>query len=174
MNVSIRWMIRRDLAEVVEIERLSFEQRWDEKVFLQVLRQRTCIGIVAEHNHRVVGYAIYELQKNMISVLNFAVHPDFQRKYIGTQIINRIIDKLTQQRRRSIALEVRESNLSAQLFFKQMGFRAMHVLQNYFEDVGEDAFIMVYQLERPESEFAPGLEPRNRISKYIQGKEVEP
>ena len=168
MNVSLRWMIRRDLAEVVEIERLSFEQRWNEKVFLQVLRQRTCIGIVAEHNHRVVGFMIYELHKNMISILNFAVHPDYQNKRVGTQLINRVKDKLTQQRRREIILEVRETNLPAQVFFRKLDFRAVGVLDNYFEDVGEDAYIMVYQLERPESEYAPGLEPKNRISKYIK------
>lgn len=168
MNVSIRWMIRRDLAEVVEIERLSFEQRWDEKVFLQVLRQRTCIGIVAEHNHRVVGFMVYELHKNMIAILNFAVHPDYQNKRVGAQLINRVKDKLSQQRRREIILEVRETNLPAQIFFRKMDFRAVSVLENYFEDVGEDAYLMVYQLERPESEFAPGLEPRNRISKYIE------
>ena len=47
-DVQIRWMIRRDMPEVLDIERLSFEFAWTEEDFLCCLRQRNCIGMVAE------------------------------------------------------------------------------------------------------------------------------
>ena len=77
--VHIRWMIRRDMAGVLEIEKLGFEFSWSEEDFVRCLRQRNCIGMVCEYEERVVGFMIYELHKNRIHVLNFAVHPDFSR-----------------------------------------------------------------------------------------------
>src|SRR5690348_2779098 len=45
--VHIRWMIRRDMPEVMRTERASFEYSWTEDDFLRCLRQRNCIGMVA-------------------------------------------------------------------------------------------------------------------------------
>ena len=56
VRVHIRWMIRRDMPEVLAIEHASFEFPWCEEEFLRVLRQRNCIGMVAEYGERVVGY----------------------------------------------------------------------------------------------------------------------
>ena len=72
--VHIRWMIRRDMPEVLDIENRSFEFAWTEEDFIRCLRQRNCIGMVAEHDERVVGFMIYELHKNRLHILNFAVH----------------------------------------------------------------------------------------------------
>ena len=50
VNVHIRWMIRRDMPEVLQIERTSFEYPWSEEDFIRCLRQRNCIGMVAEYD----------------------------------------------------------------------------------------------------------------------------
>jgi len=42
-------------------------------------------------------------------------------------------------------LEVRETNLAAQLFFKNQGFRAVTVLRDYYDDTPEDAYIMQFR-----------------------------
>ena len=80
LRVHIRWMIRRDMPEVLEIERASFEFPWFEEDFIRCLRQRNCIGMVAEHAERVVGFMIYELHKTRLHILNFAVAPDVRRR----------------------------------------------------------------------------------------------
>ena len=54
-RVHIRWMIRRDMPEVLQTEQLSFEYAWNEEDFLRCLRQRNCIGMVAEHGEKVEG-----------------------------------------------------------------------------------------------------------------------
>ena len=73
VRVHIRWMIRRDMPEVLAIEASSFEFPWVEEDFIRCLRQRNSIGMVAEHDEQVVGFMIYELNRNRIQVLNFAV-----------------------------------------------------------------------------------------------------
>ena len=146
VRVHIRWMIRRDMPEVLAIEHASSEFPWCEEEFLRVLRQRNCIGIVAEFGERVVGFMIYELHKAKLHILNFAVHPRARRLGVGGQMVGKLIGKLSSHRRTRITLEVRETNLAAQLFFQKQGFRALRVLRSYYEDTGEDAFLMQYRL----------------------------
>ena len=117
LDTQIRWLIRRDMPEVLKIEQESFDTPWTEEDFLCCLRQRNCIGMVAELDRQVVGFMVYELHKARLHILNFAVSLEFRRLGIGTQMVLRLIDKLSQQRRHEILLEVRERNLNAQLFF---------------------------------------------------------
>ena len=117
LGVHIRWMIRRDMPEVLAIEGNSFEFPWSEDDFIRCLRQRNCIGMVAEHDERVAGFMIYELHKTRLHILNFAVHPDYRRRGVGAQMVEKLIGKLSYQRRTRILLEIRETNLPAQLFF---------------------------------------------------------
>lgn len=143
--VHIRWMIRRDMAEVLQIEARSFEFSWSEEDFIRCLRQRNCIGMIAEHNERVVGFMIYELHRNRLHVLNFAVHPDYRRRSVGNQMTRKLVSKLSPQRRSRIMLEVRETNLDAQLFFRNQGFRAISLLRDFYEDTTEDAYLMQFR-----------------------------
>jgi len=137
-------MIRRDMFDVLDIEQRCFEFPWDEDTFIRVLRQRNAIGMVIEHDERIVGFMIYELHKNRLHVLNFAVHPNFRRIGVGQQMIGKLIGKLDHARRRCILLEVRETNLQAQLFFRSMGFLAINVLENFYDDSTEDAYLFEY------------------------------
>jgi ribosomal-protein-alanine N-acetyltransferase len=146
VRVHIRWMIRRDMPEVLQTEQESFEYSWTEEDFLRCLRQRNCIGMVAEQGERVVGFMIYELHKAKLHILNFAVHPHYRRLAVGSQMVAKLISKLSSHRRTRITLEVRETNLPAQLFFRSQGFKATRVLRAFYEDSGEDAFLMQYRL----------------------------
>jgi len=165
VKVHIRWMIRRDMPDVLHTEQDSFEYAWSEEDFLKCLRQRNCIGMVAESNEKVIGFMIYELHKTKLHVLNFAVHPDHRRQAVGKQMVSKLIGKLSSHRRTRITLAIRETNLAAQLFFKAMTFRAVRVMRKYYEDSGEDAFLMHYQLNSDEGgEYCD--EPVNRIAQY--------
>lgn len=165
VRVHIRWMIRRDMPEVLAIEHANFEFPWCEEEFLRVLRQRNCIGMVAEYGERVVGFMIYELHKNKLQVLDFATHPEFLRMGVGHQMLSKLVGKLSSHRRTRITLHVRETNLSAQLFFRIQGFRAMEVVREQYPDTGEDAYLMNYLLD--ESIIEEHV-PANRIAKQYE------
>src|SRR5215510_10144334 len=80
LPVHIRWMIRRDMPEVLAIEKHCFEFPWQDEDFIRCLRQRNCIGMVAEAGERVVGFMIYELHKSRLHILNFAVHEGYRHR----------------------------------------------------------------------------------------------
>ena len=146
LAVHVRWMIRRDMAEVLEIEQEAFEFPWSEEDFTRCLRQRNCIGMVAEMAESVVAFVIYELHRSRLHVLNFAVRRSHRRLGIGTQMMDKLVGKLTPERRSRVVLEVRERNLPAQLFFRTLGYRAISVLKDFYQDTTEDAYLMQYVL----------------------------
>jgi len=162
LKVHIRWMIRRDMAEILRIERSSFEFPWSEDDFVHCLRQRNCSGMVAEFDDQICVLMIYECHKNRLHILNFAVADGDRRRGIGRQMAKKLISKLSHQRRTRVMLEVRETNLDAQLFFRDVGFRAVTVLRDFYDDTIEDAYLMEHRYQ-PTLEEA--LQPVNRISK---------
>ncbi|QDT32505.1 ribosomal-protein-alanine N-acetyltransferase [Thalassoglobus polymorphus] len=163
LDVQIRWLIRRDMPDVLRIEKSTYGHPWTDEDFLTCLRQRNCIGMVAEYDQKIVGFMIYELHKSRLHILNFAVDPDYRRHGIGTQMTLRLVDKLSQQRRNEILIEVRERDLETQLFFKQQHFRAVCVLRSHFDDTEEDAYTMQFRLDA-NSGAAAEFAPHNRIS----------
>jgi ribosomal-protein-alanine N-acetyltransferase len=143
----IRWMIRRDMAEVIAIENASFEHPLTEENFLSCLRNRNCIGQISEFRcpDKVVGYMVYELYEKRMELINFAVHPDHRRQGIGTTMLAKLIEKLNPSKRTTIELDVPERFLDALLFFRNQGFKAVKLVRNMFEDIGEDGIRMVYE-----------------------------
>nr|WP_145087202.1 ribosomal protein S18-alanine N-acetyltransferase [Aureliella helgolandensis] len=157
-------MIRRDMPSVLAIEEASFEFPWSEDEFIRCLRQRNCIGMVAERDDQVVGFMIYELHKNRLHLLNFAVNPLMRRNAIGHAMVEKLRSKLSMDRRNRIMLEVRETNLDAQLFFKGVGFRAISVLRDFYEDTTEDAYLMQLRYRPTSEELAPADEASRRLA----------
>jgi len=145
MDCHIRGIGRSDLPAVLAIERQSFEFSWKEDDFFRCLGQRSCIGMVAERDDQVVGFMIYELHENRLHILSFAVAKDARRQGVGNAMIMKLVSNLSHERRNRIMLEVRETNLDAQLFFKRLGFRAISVLRDFYDDTVEDAYMMQYR-----------------------------
>jgi len=164
VRVHIRWMIRRDMPEVLAIEHAGFDFPWCEDEFLRVLRQRNCIGMVAELGERVVGFMIYELHKSKLHLLDFAVHPEFRRQGVAAQMVEKLAGKLSSHRRIRIVLHLRETNLAGQVFFRTQGFRATEVVREHFADTTEDAYLMSYLFDEVAIEDAV---PANRIAKQF-------
>ena len=142
----IRWMIRRDMPRVLEIERECFEFAWTEDDFIRCLRQNGNIGMVIELKDVVAGFMIYQLHRTRIHLLSIAVDPGFQDMYLGADMVEKLKSKLKHQNRKRITLEIRETNLAAQLFFRSMGFRCVHTLKNFYADSNEDAYVFSYKM----------------------------
>lgn len=174
----IRWMIRRDMPEVLEIEKWSFEFPWSEQEFISCLRQRNAIGMVAEHDEQIIGFMIYELNKNQLNLFKFAVKREFRRRGAGRAMAQKLIGKLSPQRRNTVEIILRETNLAAQIFFKAMGFRATAVLPDHFDN--QDAgFKFRYRLEQPLKSGAETMQPSDSqsippLSVYLEPGDASP
>ena len=149
----LRYMIRRDLAECLDIENRSFDYPWDEADFIKAMRQRNRIGMVVEDgNDQVVGFMVYTLYKTKLFVDNFAVHPAYRRLGVGTLMAAKLVEKLSPTRRTRLVLEVQESNLDAQLFWRSQGFKAVSILRNYYNTTDDDCYVFEYRYQTADSE----------------------
>lgn len=151
----VRWMIQRDLAQVVAIEQASFDFPWNEEDFRGITVRRNCIGLVVDATDprcdcesRIRGYMVYELLKTRINLLTLAVHPKHRRQGVGCLMLNKLKGKLSTHRRYKLTVDVRESNLDAQLFFRSCGLLATRVERYHFPDTGEAAYRMQHTIKR--------------------------
>lgn len=148
IHVDIRWLVRRDMPEILAIESASFDFPWSEDDFRAELIRRNCIGMVCEHETEIVGYMIYDLNLGCLNMLNLTVHPEYRRCGIGRQMMARMVDKLNQQRRNRITVTVWERNLVAQKFFRATGFRVIDtVAAEYGSDTADDAYVFQFHLK---------------------------
>lgn len=133
----VRWLIRRDMAEVLAISNQLVEP-WTEEQFLMCLRLRNCIGKVAtigETHHTsgvIVGYMIYELHKHHFELLTMAVDERWRRKGIGFAMMTSLLSKLSPHRRTRIVADVHDGGLDGHLFLKSMGFKAVGVFGDQY------------------------------------------
>jgi ribosomal-protein-alanine N-acetyltransferase len=144
-HIDICWLIRKDMDEVLRIENESFGvNRWSEEEFIACLRQRNCIGVVIVRDYsEVLGFMIYKLDKKKLTILNMAVEPESRRHGYARLAIQRLKDKLRQQRRTSVQAHVTEDNLDAHLFFSKCGFRCEKTERG---DNGRDRLVFAYRI----------------------------
>jgi [ribosomal protein S18]-alanine N-acetyltransferase len=143
--VMLRWLIRADMPAVLAIEQDSFEYPWCEEDFRKRLCRSNTIGMAACFgDDMLVGFAIYELHKHRLHLLSMAVDPRYRRRGVGSATVQKLACKLEYDRRRRITLEVRETNLAAQLFFRSCGFVATSIVREYWSETNEDAYLMEY------------------------------
>lgn len=143
-NYHVRWMIRRDMADVLQIARENHEVLREEEDFLKCLRSRNCIGMVAEVGEKIVGYMVYELHSKKLEILSLA---EFAGTGARGVLYKKLMSKLSSHRRTRICWDVLESNLKIQKELRDFGFKAVRVLRNYSQNTEEDAFRFVFRLE---------------------------
>lgn len=119
-----RWMIRRDIDEILAIEAQSFAAPWTEDELLRALRIRSVIGMVTvdKVTDRLLGYFVYQLRPYWVEVLHLAVHPAYRRRGVGTAMLGKLQSKLHSHRRRFLRLNTRVTNYTAQSFLRRHGF----------------------------------------------------
>lgn len=142
-----RVLISVDLRSALQIERDCFEYPWDEKTFKFALKRKNLVAYSLIHEEQVIGYVFFLLRKSSLHIINIAVAPEFQRSGGGRYLINTLMEKLNEKRVKLI-VEVRETNLPAQLFFKSLGFKAVSVLRNSYEETTEDAYKFQFLLPK--------------------------
>jgi [ribosomal protein S18]-alanine N-acetyltransferase len=147
IDVHVRWMIRRDMEHVLAIENACTQYPWSEEDFVLFLRKTGNIGMTAEVKDEVVAFMVYELHINKLTLGNLGISPNHHRRGIGSAMIDKLKSKLSSDRRNTITVLVRESNLDAQMFFKSQGFVAVEVLRNHYDENGEDAYEMEYRFD---------------------------
>lgn len=130
LPVHIRHMILRDMTEVLDIDLNAFDWPWGQEVITERLRDRNTIGKIAERNDRVIAFVIYKLEKTSVEILRVAVHEDYRRCGVGSQVVRDLVAKIGNVKtRRRVNAAVPDDNLAAHLFFRSLGFRCEGIVK---------------------------------------------
>jgi ribosomal-protein-alanine N-acetyltransferase len=138
-------MQREDVAAVLEIERLSYDNPWSPEFFLQELRlpfSKVLLARVRVGNEPcLAGYICRWLTADELHILNLAVHPGWRRRSVGYRLAAEVIAEARCAGALRATLEVRRRNFPALSLYEGLGFFRVGVRMNYYGQ-GEDALVM--------------------------------
>jgi ribosomal-protein-alanine N-acetyltransferase len=150
-NLILKPMDESDLANVMEIEQLSFPCPWSKGMFLSEFHKRpSSRSYVAKekYNGEIVGYVLFSLVFEELHILNLAVHPESRRKGIGDILIEFVLGVGREGKTEKVLLEVRVSNDSALALYHKYGFREVGIRRNYYFKPTENARLLQFDLEK--------------------------
>jgi [ribosomal protein S18]-alanine N-acetyltransferase len=130
----IRWMIFRDLDEVVMIEGDTADPLQGEQI-ITMLRDRKNIGMVIEINDLVVGHMIYRLHKDRLELLRLAVCKHHRRCSVATLLLEKLYSKIIDGRRNRIVVNVPDWNLPMHITLKANGYIASAMMKDEYRFV---------------------------------------
>ena len=140
--MEIRLMNNGDIEQIAELEKLCFADPWSVSAFSYELNNPLSLWLVAVDGDTVAGYVGSQTVMGESDMMNVAVAPEYRRQGIAEQLIIDLIRQLNNRNSKSLALEVRQSNLPAISLYEKLGFVQVGCRPRYYRNPKEDALIM--------------------------------
>ena len=143
----VRAMHADDLAQISEMENLSYEFPWSIGIFRDCLKAGHPCWVLSV-DAVIVGYGILSMGAGEAHVLNICIAPDRRGQGLGRHLLGRLLDIARWNGAERIFLEVRPSNPLAKTLYQSVGFSEIGVRPKYYpaRDGREDAIVMVLDL----------------------------
>ncbi|MCP8617823.1 ribosomal protein S18-alanine N-acetyltransferase [Salirhabdus salicampi] len=146
-EVNIRHMRWEDIAEVIEIERLSFSSPWTKQAFeKEIANNMYASYYVMEFRGKIVGYCGLWIVIDNAQITNIAILPNYRGKGLGEKLFQYVLVQARNQGVELLSLEVRVSNVRAQKMYRKFGLQPAGIRKNYYQDNNEDALVMWVKL----------------------------
>jgi len=140
--IQIRDMTGADLDRICLIEQLAGDVHWTRAQFEKELTLTHSHFVVALQNDIVVGYTGFWAVYGEAQVMTIVVHPDFQCRGIGRQLLENLCQRAKVQNCERVTLEVRLQNVHAQQLYEKMNFKRQTIRPNVYTDPIDDAVLM--------------------------------
>ncbi len=142
-KVILRRMLESDLDRVLEIEIACFPRPWSRESFMSELKNLCARYVVLVEDGVIAGFGGMWIIVDEAHVNNIAVHPGYQGKGYGRRILREMMRAAYHAAEAiQMTLEVRVTNVKAINLYTSLGFEVAGRRKNYYEDNGEDAYIM--------------------------------
>lgn len=144
-KIKIEKMTFEDIDAVDEIEKDAFPIPWKKTSLAEELTNMLATYLVAKIDEKVVGYIGMWYVLDECHITNVAVHKDFKRQGIASDLINAMLKICKEHESQYILLEVRANNIPAQNLYTKFGFTKDGVRKDYYKNPDgtfEDAILM--------------------------------
>jgi len=101
------------------------DRRSEQKDFLAILKlnPRSCLKIMIDH--KIIASALGTWNGRRAWIYHFAVHPDYQRKKLGTDLYKKSVEYLKRRGATKVIVGVAYENLKAAQFYTKLGLEVM-------------------------------------------------
>jgi ribosomal-protein-alanine N-acetyltransferase len=149
-EVLIRPMRASDVAEVVAIERASYQFPWSEGIFRDCLRVGYLCRVVTVER-QVLAYGVMSFGAGEAHILNLCVSEAYRCRGVGKRLLGALVERAAAAGMAEAFLEVRPSNTAAIRLYLALGFEQVGMRRGYYQAVGgrEDAAVLKRVLRAP-------------------------
>jgi ribosomal-protein-alanine N-acetyltransferase len=164
LTIIYRRMHLEDVAQVVEIDRLSFPTPWPERsyrfeitsnpasrMFVLAIpsdgdaRESGLMDRLLGRNPRcqtIIGFSGCWMVAGEVHISTLAIHPDWRGQKLGELLLWGMVREAIRQSAEMVTLEVRVGNAVAQNLYRKYRFEPVGLRKGYYRDNREDALLM--------------------------------
>ncbi len=137
------------LAQVMDIERASYDFPWSEGIFSDCLRVGYSAWVVTDATDTVTAYAMMSMAAGEAHLLNICISPAYRRMGIAQFLMRHLLMIARAASVSLLLLEVRKSNGAAQALYAGFGFKPLGERRAYYpaHEGREDAIVLGLSLE---------------------------
>jgi ribosomal-protein-alanine N-acetyltransferase len=148
--LTIRPMRGLDVADVVAIERASYQFPWSEGIFRDCLRVGYICRVITQ-NRTITGYGVMSFGAGEAHILNLCVAEAYRCRGVGGRLLGALVERASAAGMSEAFLEVRPSNTAAIRLYQSLGFEQVGMRRGYYQAVGgrEDAAVLRRALQPP-------------------------
>lgn len=144
-KITYKLMSEEDINGVAKIEKECFSVPWSEQAFIDEMKVDGSVSIVAKSGDSVCGFINGRLAAGEFYLNNIAVNEDYRKQGIAGKLLFALEINLGESAK-LITLEVRKSNLAAQMLYTKNGYEIVGSRKNFYEKPTEDAVLMTKTL----------------------------
>lgn len=157
--VSLVWVGPDRAAELAEMHSRIFNPPWSEQSFIELLSHPGSTAFLARVRERVdalpepAGFVVGQLAADEAEVLTIGVLPRWQRRGVGTALIEGLARAVKRAEAKRLFLEVAADNQAAFELYRGLGFTAVGMRKGYYDRAGvggpaQDALVLARPLDR--------------------------
>lgn len=141
-DYNIRRMHSSDLDKVMQVDKYCFDKPWNEKMWLEELKNNLTYYVVIFSGNELVAFAGMWTIVGEAQIVRVGVKKELQGKGLGKLVTLKLVQRALETNCFGVTLEVRKLNLPAQGAYKHLGFKIEGERKNYYTETHEDALIM--------------------------------
>jgi ribosomal protein S18 acetylase RimI-like enzyme len=122
-NLSIRPMSTADLPAVAKVDKMAFKPLWQNSLDALILAfHKASIATVAEIDEEIIGYQISTSTPINTHLARLAVHPSFQRKNIGFELVRDMLAASLKMNCWQVTVNTQGDNSASLALYDSLGF----------------------------------------------------
>ncbi|MCB1514254.1 MAG: ribosomal protein S18-alanine N-acetyltransferase [Hyphomicrobiaceae bacterium] len=155
--VSLVWIGPERAVELAEMHARLYDTAWSDQSIQETLSHPGSTAFLArvrdgaESLPEPAGFVIGQLAADEAEILSIGVLPKFQRRGVGTLLVEGLARAVRRAEARRLFLEVAADNHAAFALYRNCGFTAVGMRKGYYSRAGgqsQDALVLALPLDR--------------------------